>query len=999
MLQVALHHPHGFDEAALTDLVSSVIKLPVFVTPYVFAQCRAVQQGKRELRLAAEEQLAERARRARSQRPSAQRQPPTSRAVHDTSASDMSIDGNDPRTVASPTAGPVGNHDAAHAMHTPTSAGHTAHSSPASSPADVADFLTPPSISRIRSASGTGCSDLLHVSPLNGSTAPDVGDDAASLDDSDEFDLILPQTFLFYFSHLEKFRDPATRLFKIMQGDIAALLDKEEEEEVNASQVQTDDGPMQVVLEPMSTAGASLQPSSRSPLHLPSPRDAIGTGSSVALQSPTSPQSTPSPITAALTPSHFEALLDCILATHPGLQFLQATPEFQVKYSQTCIVRIFYALSPRGGDRLTLTDLRRSCFLEELRKLESEEDINLSVKFFSYQHFYVLYCKFWELDSPDHDGFLTLANLCEYEQGSLSTRMCERIIATCPKPVDEGESGTAAGSEDATSDANIADDLGLGSPHYSSDLAPPPLHEPRMSYAQFVPFFLSECDKTTPQSLRYWFRLLDIDHDHVLSLFELDWWFSDQIDKIQNLSSDTIRWNDIVCQVLDMVKTGRHDHAHAEPSANKTRAETSDRHHLPGGSMTQQAPLLSSASSFVRTASDPILPSAAPSVPLLSASSLAFEFSSCHITLKDLSRSKQGAYFFNLLFNLPRFLLQESRDPNKSRIAHENEERGITEWESYAATQYQALVANEELQSRASEQQQQHEVQMDDPDSFEAHDDHSHMEEHDGQQSSRHHLHQHDRALRCEEEDLMEEEEEEEPEEETDPAACSRHQNRTCVHSAESTLDADMSDCSAAHAQHAQQQQQPCFHARSDNAALVARRAAGLHQQHASSGGPAAAALDFDSREFLHHRFQVVTGDAAPTQRDAEYASVPASAFTEDDSRQARARAEEERAYLAMQRKIHSSSGDDEDESEEHDATEEDAIAAPPARTALPLHRLHLVDDMCKENSFPSSPPSTAAAAPSTAPNAHFKRQLQFAEPVKTTSTSAGLTQMTAAQH
>ena len=33
--------------------------------------------------------------------------------------------------------------------------------------------------------------------------------------------------------------------------------------------------------------------------------------------------------------------------------------------------------------------------------VDVEEDINKVLKYFSYEHFYVIYCKFWELDT-DH---------------------------------------------------------------------------------------------------------------------------------------------------------------------------------------------------------------------------------------------------------------------------------------------------------------------------------------------------------------------------------------------------------------------------------------------------------------------------------------------------------------------------------------------------------------------------------------------------------------------
>ena len=38
--------------------------------------------------------------------------------------------------------------------------------------------------------------------------------------------------------------------------------------------------------------------------------------------------------------------------------------------------------------------------------MDVEEDINVVNDYFSYEHFYVLYCKFWELDG-DHDFLLS----------------------------------------------------------------------------------------------------------------------------------------------------------------------------------------------------------------------------------------------------------------------------------------------------------------------------------------------------------------------------------------------------------------------------------------------------------------------------------------------------------------------------------------------------------------------------------------------------------------
>lgn len=43
--------------------------------------------------------------------------------------------------------------------------------------------------------------------------------------------------------------------------------------------------------------------------------------------------------------SDLQPLMDCILLFHPGLEFLKETAEFQKKYAETVIYRIFFSLN------------------------------------------------------------------------------------------------------------------------------------------------------------------------------------------------------------------------------------------------------------------------------------------------------------------------------------------------------------------------------------------------------------------------------------------------------------------------------------------------------------------------------------------------------------------------------------------------------------------------------------------------------------------------------
>ncbi len=57
--------------------------------------------------------------------------------------------------------------------------------------------------------------------------------------------------------------------------------------------------------------------------------------------------------------SDLKSMLAGILLSHPGLEFLQDTPEFQDRYAETVILRIFYCLDRSGLGRITLRDLKR----------------------------------------------------------------------------------------------------------------------------------------------------------------------------------------------------------------------------------------------------------------------------------------------------------------------------------------------------------------------------------------------------------------------------------------------------------------------------------------------------------------------------------------------------------------------------------------------------------------------------------------------------------------
>ncbi|CAI8615611.1 unnamed protein product [Vicia faba] len=217
-----------------------------------------------------------------------------------------------------------------------------------------------------------------------------------------------------------------------------------------------------------------------------------------------------------LTQDDFKPILRELLATHPGLEFLQSTPEFQERYAETVIYRIYYFINRSGNGRLTLRELKRGNIIDAMQHADEEEDINKVLRYFSYEHFYVIYCKFWELDT-DHDFLIDKENLIRYGNHALTYRIVDRIFSQVPRK-------------------------------FTSKV------EGKMGYEDFVYFILSEEDKTSEPSLEYWFKCVDLDGNGVLTRNELQFFYEEQLHRMECMAQEPVLFEDILCQIIDMVR-------------------------------------------------------------------------------------------------------------------------------------------------------------------------------------------------------------------------------------------------------------------------------------------------------------------------------------------------------------------------------------------------------------------------------------------------------------
>lgn len=303
-----------------------------------------------------------------------------------------------------------------------------------------------------------------------------------------------------------------------------------------------------------------------------------------------------------ILPEDLIPLIQDVVETHPGLTFLKEATEFHSRYVHTVIARIFYCVNRSWSGKISIAELRRSNLLAVIAMLEHEEDINQVTAYFSYEHFYVIYCKFWELDR-DHDLFIDKIDLMRHNDHALSTRMIERIFSGAVT-----RSSTVQNSDNAQ-------------------------QEDKMSYTEFVWFLLSEEDKNHPTAIEYWFRCMDLDGDGYLSMYELEYFYEEQLRRMEAIGLETLPFEDCLCQMLDMIR--------------------------------------------------PVIPG--------------------KISLNDLKKCKMTSIFFDTFFNLEKYLDHEQKDPFASTREHDADGHELSDWDRFAAEEYELLVAEES----GNEQQEQ----------------------------------------------------------------------------------------------------------------------------------------------------------------------------------------------------------------------------------------------------------------------------------------------------
>lgn len=146
---------------------------------------------------------------------------------------------------------------------------------------------------------------------------------------------------------------------------------------------------------------------------------------------------------------------------------------------------MFFIANRKNDMKMSYREFKNSNIIKSLFDIEQEPEINLNRDYFCYEDFYVVYIKFWELDST-HDFLLTKEEFSKYSGYTLSRKAVERIFSQVAHKFQDPE---------------------------------------KMTFGDFVWFIYCAEDKTNPQSIEYWFKILDLDDNGIVTGYELEFFY------------------------------------------------------------------------------------------------------------------------------------------------------------------------------------------------------------------------------------------------------------------------------------------------------------------------------------------------------------------------------------------------------------------------------------------------------------------------------------------
>lgn len=194
----------------------------------------------------------------------------------------------------------------------------------------------------------------------------------------------------------------------------------------------------------------------------------------------------------------------------PPLRTLQEN--FYPFYVFTAVRKFIFFLDPKRTGRVSIKNLVSSRILSELLELRRQgwvEEENRR-NWFSGSNALRVYSQYLELDA-DHNGMLNRAELARYNMGTLTSAFVDRVFQECHT--------------------------------YSGE----------MDYKTFLDFVLAMENRNTSQSIRYFFRLLDVEKTGRLTTFTINYFFREVVKRMAQAGQDAVDPADVRDEIFDMV--------------------------------------------------------------------------------------------------------------------------------------------------------------------------------------------------------------------------------------------------------------------------------------------------------------------------------------------------------------------------------------------------------------------------------------------------------------
>ena len=212
----------------------------------------------------------------------------------------------------------------------------------------------------------------------------------------------------------------------------------------------------------------------------------------------------------------FKPILQTLMKENSSLIFLKEYPTYQQKYIETVIARIFYMNDSNDDGKITFNDFEKSDLFEIIQKIYNS-DVNKIRQYFSYEHFYVIYTTFYENSTYEVKDELYIPKevFCTYAY-NLGMRTVNRIFDEIPRKFVSEE-------------------------------------KYMMSYEDIIYYMISEEDKTSPTSIKYWFKVIDLNNEGFITKKEMEYFYEEQIEKLKNNKKEVMKFKDVFNKIKSLV--------------------------------------------------------------------------------------------------------------------------------------------------------------------------------------------------------------------------------------------------------------------------------------------------------------------------------------------------------------------------------------------------------------------------------------------------------------